>query len=105
MARAEHSVGVAISLSSRTPGGQPPFARGAVSWLRHLSHDQTLYQDGIALDLGGGVDYVWRTKGGHVKPYGLRADVFMNMRSGGIDAAAKSRVIAPAIGLSLIFRM
>ena len=73
--------------------------------MRHLSNDQTLYQDGIAADLGGGVKYAWKEKRGHVKPYGLRADVWMNLRAGGIKLAQKSRVIAPGFSASLIFKL
>lgn len=97
------SAGVVVSF---TPHGKwTPFARGAVSWMRHLSNDQTLYLDGVAGDLGGGVRYVWKEKSGHVKPYGLRADVWMNVREGGIKLAQKSRVIAPGFSASLIFKL
>lgn len=95
--------GVAVSFKPR--GKWTPFARGAVSWMHHLSNDQTLYQDGVAADLGGGVRYVWKEMRGHVKPYGLRADVWMNVRSGGIELAPRSRIITPGFSASLIFKL
>jgi len=97
------SGGLVISF---TPHGKwTPFARGAVSWLRHLSSDQTLYQDGLSAELGGGVRYAWKEKRGHVKPYGLRADVWISARSGGLDFAQKSRVIAPGFSAAFIFKL
>ncbi len=95
--------GVVVSLTPR--GKWTPFARGAVSWMRHLSSDQTLYADGVAADLGGGVRYAWKNARGHVKPYGLRADVWMSVRSGGMALAQRSRIIAPGFSASLIFKL
>jgi len=97
------SAGLVVSFAPH--GKWMPFARGAVSWMRHLSSDQTLYEDGAAADLGGGVKYVWTEKRGHVRPYGLRADVWMNVRAGGIKLAPRSRVIAPGFSASLIFKL
>ena len=97
------SGGVVFSLKPR--GKWTPFARGAVGWLRHLSNDETLYQDGVSADLGGGVTYAWREKSGHLRPYGLRADVWMNVRSGGLDFAEKSRVITSGLSAAFIFKL
>ncbi len=97
------SGGLVVSFKPR--GKWTPFVRGAVGWLRHLSDDETLYQDGAFADLGGGVKYVWAEKRGHLRPYGLRADVWMNVRSGGLDAAVKTRVISPGFSASLIFKL
>ena len=97
------SGGLVLSFAPR--GRFRPFARGAVSWMRHLSNDQTLYRDGVAADIGGGVVYAWADRNGHIKPYGLRADVFVNVRSGGLDLAKKSRVIAPGFSASFIFKL
>jgi hypothetical protein len=97
------SGGLVVSFARH--GKWTPFARGAVSWLRHLSNDQTLYQDGISAELGGGIRYAWKEKRGHVKPYGLRADVWISARSGGLDLAQKSRVIAPGFSAALIFKL
>jgi hypothetical protein len=97
------SGGLVMSLRQR--GKWTPFARGAIGWLRHLTNDQTLYDDGISAEIGGGVKYTWAEKHGHFRPYGLRADVWMNLRTGGIEAAPKSRVIAPGLALSLMFKL
>jgi len=97
------NAGVVVSFASH--GRWTPFARGAVGWLRHLSSDNTLYQDGVTADLGGGLRYAWREKAGHVKPYGLRADIWLNARSGGLDLAQKSRIIAPGVSVSFILKL
>lgn len=88
-----------------TRGRWTPFARGTIGWLRHLSNDNTLYSDGVTTDLGGGVRYAWREKPGHIKPYGVRADVFLNIRSGGLDLAQKSRIVAPGFSVSFILKL
>lgn len=94
-----------LVVSFKTRGKWTPFARGAVSWLRHLSDDETLYQDGISAELGGGIRYAWKEKRGHVKPYGLRADVWISARSGGLELAQKSWVIAPGFSAAFIFKL
>lgn len=81
-----------------------PFARVAVSWLRHLSDDQTLYMDGAAGDLGGGVQYVWRPTPGHFKGYGLRLDAWLSVRDGGLVLARRQRLASPAAALTLMVK-
>jgi len=95
--------GVVVSFARH--GAWTPFARGAVGWLRHLSSDQTLYQDGLSVELGGGVTYVWRPTPGHLRPYGLRADVWANLRRGGLELAQASRIIAPGFSAEFIFKL
>ena len=81
-----------------------PFARVAVSWLRHLSDDQTLYMDGVAGDLGGGVQYVWRPTPGHLKVYGLRLDAWVSVRDGGLVLARRQRLATPAAAMTLMVK-
>ena len=95
--------GVVVSFAPR--GRWTPFARGAVGWLRHLSSDNTLYQDGVTADLGGGVRYAWREKAGHVTPYGVRADFWLNARSGGLDLAKQSRIVTPGFSVAFILKL
>lgn len=97
------SGGIVISMKPR--GKWTPFLRGTVGWLRHLSNDETFYQDGVSYDIGAGVKYAWRQKSGHVKPYGLRADVWLNVRSGGLELAQKSKVMAPGFSAAFIFKL
>ena len=94
-----------VVFSFKTRGAWTPFARGAVGWLRHLSSDQTLYRDGLSAELGGGVRYAWREKRGHVRPYGLRADAWLNVRGGGLALARESRVISPGFSAAFIFKL
>lgn len=95
--------GVVVSLAPH--GRWTPFVRGALGWMRHLSNENTLYQDGVSGDLGAGVRYAWREKSGHLKPYGVRADVWVNVRSGGLALAPTSRVVAPGFSVAFIFKL
>lgn len=97
------SAGVTVSMPQR--GRFRPFGRATLSWLRQLSDDQTLFRSGLAGEFGGGGVYLLADVPGHFKAYGLRADVFVNVRSGGLELAQKSRVIAPGISASFIFKL
>lgn len=86
-------------------GRVTPFVRAAASWMRQLSGDQSFYKDGVSVDLGAGVRYSRAQVKGHFKPYGLRADVWMNLRSGGIELDTKPRILSPGVSASLIFKL
>lgn len=86
-------------------GRVTPFVRGTASWMRQLAGDQSLYKDGVSVDLGGGVRYARQSPNGHFKPYGLRADVWMSLRTGGIEIDTKHRLFSPGVSASLIFKL
>jgi len=73
--------------------------------MRQLAGDQSHYEDGVSVDLGGGVAYAWREKRGHFTPYGLRADAWLGLRTGGLELDRRSRVIAPGFSAALIFKL
>ncbi len=66
-------------------GALEPYARIGAGWLRELTRDRALVDDGVAAHVGGGLQY-WLREGrpgwlGHVA---LRADVRLAIRRGGI---------------------
>jgi len=104
--RVDHFViGGGASVGLKQFGRGQTFARGSVGWLRELSDDQSLYQDGWNAQLGGGANFVWKEKRGHIRPYGIRTEVWLDIRHGGLPFAEKSRLIAPAFSAAMIFKL
>ena len=62
-----------------------PFVTGGAGYLRQLHEDRTFAETGRIYYAGGGARF-W-LRGGHdaTRPLGLRGEVRMNMRNGGID--------------------
>ena len=81
------------------------FARGSVGWLRELSDDRSLYQDGWVGELGAGANFQWREKRGRFRPYGIRTDVWLDVRHGGLSFTDKSRLWSPAFSVAMIFKL
>lgn len=81
------------------------FARGSVGWLRELSDDQSLYQDGWLGEIGAGANFQWKEKRGHFRPYGIRTDVWLDVRHGGLSFSEKSRLLSPAFSAAMIFKL
>jgi hypothetical protein len=98
-------VGGGASIGLKAFGRWQTFARGSIGWLRELSDDQSLYQDGWNAEAGVGANFVWKEKRGHVRPYGIRTEVWLDIRHGGLSFAGKSRVIAPAFSAAMIFKL
>jgi hypothetical protein len=98
-------IGGGASIGLKQFGRWRTFARGSVGWLRELSDDQSLYEDGWTAQVGGGADFVWKEKRGHFRPYGIRTEVWLDIRHGGLPFAEKSRVIAPAFSAAMIFKL
>jgi hypothetical protein len=66
-------------------GSIEPFARIGAGWLRELTRDRALVDDGVAAHVGGGLNY-WLREGrrGWIGDVALRADVRLAIRRGGI---------------------
>lgn len=66
-------------------GAIEPYARVGAGWLRELTRDRALVNDGLAAHVGGGVKY-WMREGrpGWLGTVALRADVRLAIRRGGI---------------------
>lgn len=83
------------------------FARGGAGWLRELSDDRTLYDDGLVLQAGGGATYAFaraRTRT-HRGPAGLRFDLWLDVRRGGLDFAERRYVLAPAASIAFVLKL
>ncbi len=81
------------------------FARASVGWLRELSDDRSLYEDGWVAEIGGGANFRWKEKRGHFRPYGIRTDVWLETRQGGLSFTGKSRLWSPALAVAMIFKL
>jgi hypothetical protein len=98
-------LGGGARIALKQVGRWHPFLRGTAGWLRELSDDLSLYQDGWAAELGGGATFQWKEKKGHFRPYGIRTDVWLDLRHGGLSFAEKSHVTAPAFAAAMIFKL
>jgi hypothetical protein len=88
------------------------FARGGAGWLRELSDDQTLYADGLVLQAGGGAMLAFgRARAGQATaatrrgPAGLRFDVWLDVRRGGLEFAERRYVLAPAASVAFVLKL
>lgn len=81
------------------------FARGSFGWLRELSDDLTLYQDGWVAQAGGGANYQWKEKRGRFRPYGIRTDFWLDIRHGGLKFSSQPRLFAPAFSAALMLKL
>ena len=80
-----------------------PFVRGGAGWFRELTSDNVLSSDGVVANAGAGMKYWWRERGrGFLRRLGLRSELRLVMRSGGLSLGTKRRVVAPAATVSAI---
>jgi hypothetical protein len=80
-----------------------PFVRGGAGWLREVTNDGTLSADGVIASGAAGVKYWLREDNRRtLKRFGLRAEVRVVSRSGGLSLDLAKRLIAPALGVSAI---
>lgn len=102
-AATEFGVGGAAVVTFARHSRLQPFVRGGGGWRRELSADQTFSTDGRLVIAGGGVKYWWGANA-DTSRVGLRADVGVIGRSGGLATSDKIRFTpAAAAGLSLRF--
>lgn len=84
-------------------GKLQPFVRGGAGWLRELTSDRALTGDGTVANAGAGVKYLWYERSrGVVKRFGLRSDLRLVWRSGGLSLGTKSNLLAPAASAGVI---
>lgn len=98
-------VGGGAAVRLKRVGRWQTFARGSVGWLRELSDDLSLYEDGWAGEAGVGANLQWKDRRGHLRPYGIRTDVWLDVRHGGLSFAEKPRLLAPAFSVAMIFKL
>jgi hypothetical protein len=92
---------VVVTLARHSP--LEPFLRVGGGWRRELSEDRTLLANGRLVMIGGGVKY-WMGGRGLGGNLGLRVDVGVLGRSGGLQGGTGTFHFAPAAGASLSFR-
>ena len=94
--------GAALWLFPRV-GKLQPFVRGGGGWLRELTSDRALTGDGTVANAGAGVKYFWYERSrGFVKRFGLRSDLRLVWRSGGLSLGTKANLLAPAVTAGVI---
>ncbi len=84
-------------------GALEPYARFGAGWIRELTRDRALVDDGVAAHIGGGLKY-WLREGrrgwlGHVA---LRGDVRVSVRRGGISLGDAGTRWSPDVSAGLI---
>jgi len=100
----EYAVAGAIVVTLARQSRLQPFVRAGGGWRRELSGDRTLSADGGLVMVGGGVKY-WMGGRGSGGRLGLRVDVGVLGRSGGLQGGPGAFHFAPAAGASLSFRL
>lgn len=101
MHRLTVELGVERRFSRR--GRVEPYARLSAGWLRELTTDRTLVDDGVAAHVGGGLKY-WMRDGrpGWLGRLALRAEVLLAMRRGGLTLGETGTRVAPAVSAGLV---
>jgi hypothetical protein len=84
-------------------GSIEPYARIGAGWLRELTRDRALVDDGVAAHVGGGSNY-WVREGrqGWLGDVALRADVRLSVRRGGIALGDAGTRWSPDVVVGLV---
>lgn len=84
-------------------GRVDPFIRLSAGWLRELTIDRALVDDGVAAHVGGGLKY-WMRDGrpGWLGRLALRAEVLLAMRRGGLTPGEAGTRVAPVVSAGLV---
>lgn len=80
------------------------FLRGGAGWMRELSSDSALAEDGVVANAGIGVKYWMRTNAAGEGRLGLRAEFRVLARTGGIEIDERSVSVWPAASGALVVR-
>lgn len=84
-------------------GRWDPFVRGGAGWLRELTTDRALVENGLSVNLGGGIKYWVRESGpGVFGRLALRAEVRLVARHGGIAFGDAGTRLAPMFAAGLV---
>jgi hypothetical protein len=103
--------GVVVQLAKLAfAGGRVrPFITGGGGYLRQVHEDATVIEIGRVGFAGGGVTYALRQRSRGLKTLGVRGDVRVNVRSGGLEIASDSGAtggahISPSASAGLFIR-
>jgi len=84
-------------------GRWDPFVRGGAGWLRELTTDRALVENGLSANLGGGIKYwVRESHPGLFGRLALRAEVRLVARRGGIAFGDAGTRLAPMFAAGLV---
>ena len=84
-------------------GRWDPFVRGGAGWLRELTTDRALVENGLSANLGGGIKYwVRESRPGLFGRLALRAEVRLLARRGGIAFGDAGTRLAPMFAAGLV---
>jgi hypothetical protein len=95
----ELGLSVPLRRATRMDGRLVPFVSAGGGYLRQLYEDGVLLETGRLAYGGGGVRFAGReARQGLLKHWGLRADVRLVVRTGGLDVAASRRAFVTLTG-------
>jgi hypothetical protein len=77
-----------------------PFLTGGAGYVRQLHEERTLVESGTIIYAGTGIRYWLAGGNGRSRSFGLRGDVRLNVRRGGIDFENKTRTY-PTAGIGI----
>ena len=84
-------------------GRWDPFVRGGAGWLRELTTDRALVENGLSANFGGGIKYwVRESRPGLFGRLALRAEVRLVARHGGIAFGDAGTRLAPMFAAGLV---
>lgn len=95
-----HRITVSLGLERRfRPWGRAePYARVSAGWLREITADRVLVDDGVAAHAGGGLKYPVREgRPGWLGHVALRAEARLALRRGGITPGATGTRWSPVV--------
>ena len=78
------------------------FARGSAGWMRDLTGNDSLVEDGFAGSVGGGMKYLWNQSGGGFRIAGFRVEGRVLAHKGGVRIGPDRVRWTPAAAGSLI---
>ena len=78
------------------------FARGSAGWMRDLTGNDSLVEDGFAGSVGGGMKYLWNQAGGGFRIAGFRVEGRVLAHKGGVRIGRDRVRWTPAAASSLI---
>jgi hypothetical protein len=78
------------------------FARGSAGWMRDLTGNDSLVEDGFAGSAGGGMKYLWNQAGGGFRIAGFRVEGRVLAHKGGVRIGPDRVRWTPAAAGSLI---
>lgn len=84
-------------------GRWAPFARAGAGWLRELTADRVLAENGLSANLSGGIKY-WMREGapGLFGRLALRAEARLLVRHGGVAFGSRQTRVSPSLVLGLV---